>query len=77
VSFVKNSTSQSVIFVKRLDEISTREKFWDHCYPWTEGLAMLFDAAQQEVVSQFNALGDDARQAESLLINLPAFRRIA
>ena len=41
-----------------LDEISTREKFWDHCYPWTEGLAMLFDAARQEVLSQFAALGE-------------------
>jgi hypothetical protein len=60
-----------------LDEISIREKFWDHCCPWTEGLAMLFDAAQQEVVSQFDGLGDDAHLAESLLINLPAFRRIA
>jgi hypothetical protein len=60
-----------------LDEISTREKFWDHCYPWTEGLAMLFDAAQQEVISQFAVLGDDARQAESLLIKLSAFEQIA
>ena len=38
---------------------------------------MLFDAAQEELFSQFDALGDDAQQAESLLLNLSAFRRIA
>jgi hypothetical protein len=38
---------------------------------------MLLDAAQQEVISQFAVLGDDARQAESLLIKLSAFEQIA
>ena len=38
---------------------------------------MLFDATRQEILSQFDALGDDAQQAESLLVNLSAFQRIA
>jgi hypothetical protein len=60
-----------------LDEIRNRQKFWDDCYPWTEGLAMLFDGVQQEVVSPFEALGDDGRRAECLLCKLSAFQRIA
>lgn len=56
--------------------IKNREDRWDKCCPWTEGLAMLFDAAQGEVIFQFDALGDDGRRAESLLLALSPLQRI-
>jgi hypothetical protein len=60
-----------------LEGIRERQEIWDRCYPWTEGLAMLFDAAQGEIVFQFNALGDDGRRAESEFLKLSDFQRIA
>lgn len=45
--------------------------------PWVEGLATLFDATQDEVFAQFAALGPDAKEAESQLVRLPKFHRIA
>ena len=59
------------------ESIRERQEMWDRCYPWTEGLAMLFDAAKGEIVFQFNALGDDGRQAESEFLQLSDFQRIA
>jgi hypothetical protein len=53
-----------------------RQDLWDKCYPWTEGLAMLFDAAQEELFFQFDALGDDGRRAESLLLTLSPLQKI-
>ena len=60
-----------------MDAIKERQQLWDDCYPWTEGLAMLFDATQQEVFFQYESLGEDGRRAESEFLKLTAFQRIA
>jgi len=50
---------------------------WDAAQPWTEGLARLFDSAQEEIIQQYEALGADGRQAEARLGDLSQFHRIA
>jgi len=60
-----------------LEAIKQRQTLWDDCYPWTEGLAMLFDAAQEELFAQYDSLADDGRRAESRFLQLSAFQRIA
>ena len=40
-------------------------------------MARLFDAAQEEIFLQYDALGDDGREAEAKFVNLPEFHRIA
>lgn len=60
-----------------LENIKHRQELWDDCYPWTEGLAMLFDAVQQELLRQIRALGGDGRRAESRFLQLSPFQRIA
>jgi len=59
------------------DAIDRRQASWDAAQPWTEGLARLFDAAQEEISSQYDALGDDGREAEARFVQLPEFDRIA
>jgi hypothetical protein len=54
-----------------------RQALWDNGYPWTEGLARMFDAAQEEISSQWEALGKDARQAEAQFIKLSPLQKIA
>jgi hypothetical protein len=60
-----------------LDAIKKRQELWDKCCPWTEGLARLFDAAQEELLFQYGELGDDGRRAESQILHLSSFQRIA
>jgi hypothetical protein len=60
-----------------LHSIKKRQELWDNCYPWTEGLARLFDAAQEELLFQFDELGEDARRADRLMSQLSPFQRIA
>lgn len=60
-----------------MENIKYRQELWDNCYPWTEGLAMLFDAVQEELLRQIRALGGDGRRAESRFLQLSAFQRIA
>jgi hypothetical protein len=60
-----------------MENIKYRQELWDNCYPWTEGLAMLFDAVQEELLRQIRALGGDGRRAESRFLQLSAFHRIA
>ena len=50
---------------------------WEACHPWTEGLARLFDSAQEEVVRQFGSLSIDGHNAESVMLELSIFERIA
>jgi hypothetical protein len=60
-----------------LDAVRRRQALWDNGYPWTEGLARMFDAAQEEISSQWEALGKDARQAEAQFIKLSPLQKIA
>lgn len=57
--------------------IDRRLASWDAAQPWTEGLARLFDAAQEEISFQYDALGHDGREAEAKFVHLPEFDRIA
>jgi hypothetical protein len=60
-----------------MEGIKERQQLWDECFPWTEGLAMLFDATQEEVLFQYSLLGEDGRRAESEYSKLTPFQRIA
>jgi hypothetical protein len=57
--------------------IERRISAWHANEPWTEGLARLFDAAQEEVLFQYEELQNEGRLAESELVNLTALQRIA
>ena len=59
------------------DAVRRRQALWDDGYPWTEGLAQMFDAAQEEIFSQWDALGGDARRAEAQFIRLSPLQKIA
>lgn len=59
------------------DAVRRRQALWDDGYPWTEGLAQMFDAAQEELFSQWEALGEDARRAEARFIRLSPLQKIA
>lgn len=59
------------------ETIKQRQQFWDDCQPWTEGLAMLFDAVHGELLFQVEALGDDWRRLEAKLAQLTDLQRIA
>jgi hypothetical protein len=59
-----------------LQEIERRHQLWDSV-PWTEGLTILFDAVQAEIVAQANALPEDGRRAELEYVNLSEFQKIA
>jgi hypothetical protein len=59
------------------ERIKERQELWDKCCPWTEGLARLFDATQEELLFQFGELGDDGRRAEKSISRLTTFQRIA
>jgi hypothetical protein len=59
------------------DAIDRRLRLWDGYHPWTEGLARMFDAAQGEILSQYDALGSDARRAEADFLNLSRLHQIA
>ncbi|MDQ1453383.1 MAG: hypothetical protein QOK38_3249 [Acidobacteriaceae bacterium] len=72
-------TMMAAGFLRGLDSkqtINERLQLWDDCRPWTEGLAVLFDAVQEELFFQHNALGDDGRRAESKFVQLSALQRI-
>jgi hypothetical protein len=60
-----------------MESIKHRQELWEQCYPWTEVLARLFDACQEELLFQHAALPQDARQAESKFIALSDFERIS
>lgn len=42
------------------DWLKVREKFWQDCAPWTEGLCNLFGAVQEELIYQWGALPRDS-----------------
>ena len=60
-----------------LDTIKMRQELWEKCYPWTEGLARLFDAGQEELFCQAGKLTEDGRGAESNFVSLSEFEKIA
>jgi hypothetical protein len=59
------------------DALRRRKALWDDTYPWTECLAQMFDAAQEEIFSQWEELGNDAKRVEAQFIKLSPFQRIA
>ena len=60
-----------------LDTIKMRQTLWEKNYPWTEGLARLFDATQEELLYQNEVLSRDGRRAEAQFVSLSAFEKIA
>jgi len=60
-----------------LEVIERRQRTWDDARPWSEGLATLYEVTLQEVMDQFYALGEDAREAERQFVHLSVFQRIA
>jgi hypothetical protein len=60
-----------------VDTIKLRQELWDTCYPWTEGLARLFDAGQEELFLQNDTLSQEGRRAESEFLSLSEFEKIA
>jgi hypothetical protein len=78
--FAASSYSSAAFFLQQetfQEGVDRRLANWDAAQPWVEGLAALFDATQDEVLTQFNALGADAKEAESQFVQLPQFHRIA
>jgi hypothetical protein len=59
------------------DAIRRRQALWDDGYPWTEGLARMFDAAQEELFFEQDALGADGRRAEARFIKLNPLQQVA
>lgn len=57
--------------------IERRLAFWNNCKPWTEGLARLFDAAQEELFYQSDAFGIDARREGAGFLKISKFEEIA
>ena len=60
-----------------LEHLEKRQALWDSCYPWTECLSRLFDAAQGEVLFQGQGLGQDGHRAELTLTELSPFQEIS
>jgi hypothetical protein len=60
-----------------LDTIKMRQALWEKYYPWTEGLARLFDATHEELLYQNEVLSRDGRRAEAQFLSLSAFEKIA
>jgi hypothetical protein len=58
------------------EALEGRLRAWDASSPWTEGLSRLFDAAQEELFFQQDALGDEGRLAESAYSKLSTFEKI-
>jgi hypothetical protein len=59
-----------------VETIKMRQELWDTCYPWTEGLARLFDAGQEELFLQQNTLSHEGRTAEAEFLSLTEFEKI-
>jgi hypothetical protein len=60
-----------------MDAIQRRQALWDSGYAWTEGLARMFDAAQEELLSQLAGLGEDGRRAEARFLQLSPLQKLA
>ena len=56
--------------------IQSRQQLWIQFRPWTDGLARLFDAVQEELLFQHDALGEDGKRAEAALVRLSPFEKI-
>ena len=57
--------------------VTRRQATWDDAKPWSEGLATLFEVTQQEILAQFHALGEEAKEAELRFVHLSDFQRIS
>jgi hypothetical protein len=60
-----------------MESIETRQKLWDACRPWTEGLATLFDVLQEELLLQAELLPQDGRRAEENFTSLSRLEKLA
>lgn len=60
-----------------LESIKMRQKLWEKCYPFTEGLSRLFDASQEELFCQNEGLQEAGRRAEAEFASLTTFQKIA
>jgi hypothetical protein len=59
-----------------IDLVHLRQKVWDRCAAWTEGLSKMFDAVQGEILYQRELLPEDFRRAEAIYVKLSLFQRI-
>lgn len=59
------------------EALARRLAKWEACLPWTEGLARLFDSAQEEVLRQFASLDADGAEAERAMRALSLFEQTA
>lgn len=57
--------------------IVLRQRLWDKGFPWTEGIARLFDCAQEEIMYQHALLTEEARLAEGIFVKLSELEQIA
>ena len=60
-----------------IEHIKERQKLWDACHPWTEGLAILFDTTQDELDSQYKELPEEGQRAALKFAELSLLQRIA
>ncbi len=56
--------------------IERGQERWDRCSTWTEPLGWMFDAVQEELMAQRDALPAEGRHAEILFPHLPPFDQI-
>jgi hypothetical protein len=59
------------------DAMRRRERSWEDARPWSEGLASLFEVTRQEVIAQFDALNEEAKEAEHKFVQLSDLERIS
>lgn len=59
------------------ESIDTRQKIWHECSRWIEPLSRLFDAVQEELIFQVNALSREGQRSEVLFHHLPLLQQIA
>lgn len=62
--------------VTLVEHIKERQKLWDVCRPWTEGLARLFDVTQEELEFQYDELPEEGRREASKFVDLSPLERI-
>ena len=59
------------------ESLQRRQVLWVQSVRWLEPLSRLFDAIQEELIFQANALSDEGRCSEVLFHQLPLLQRIA
>jgi hypothetical protein len=57
--------------------VEQRQRWWDEYQPWTESLARLFDAVQEELLFERSHLSPAAQRAEAEFLKLSRLQQIA